>query len=269
MSKKAVVKKEDAQLPIPVADLEQFAGEGFEGADKDSYAVPFLRILQALSPQCVEGDPESYVDGAKPGLFYNTITQTLYEKELVLIPVHYGRSFIEWKPGRGGFVKDHGNDPSIRDRVVKTTEKNVSILDNGNELSDTRNHFVLIEGHEAEGPIIFSLSASGIKHSKKWMTVMNNLKLPGTMTTAPMFASRWKVSTVINKNDDGTWYQIGNNNGTKANFEGWVSKEQFEIAKQARELITSGNVEADWNSTVDKDDEAPNAVPVKDGDIPF
>lgn len=249
----AVAKKEEAALPISVEELEAFSGMGFEGADKDSYAIPFLRILQPTSPQIDEEGP-AYVQGAKAGMLLNTVTNELFGKEVSIIPVHYARDFVEWKPNRDGFVKSHGNDPSILNRIQQIDDNNNSILDNGNIIQDTRNHYVLLAERPELGPIILSLTSTGIRHSKKWMSLMTALRIPNSTKAAPMFAGVWKVSTIRNSNDDGTWYQLGDKNTTGIEFEGWVNKEQLDAAMAARELITSGEASADYDSTIEKGD---------------
>ena len=51
-------------------------GKGLEGADKDSFATPFLAVLQAQSPQVVDAT----IEGIKAGLFINSITNELFEE---------------------------------------------------------------------------------------------------------------------------------------------------------------------------------------------
>lgn len=271
---KAVTKKEEAALPISIKELEGFSGQGFEDADKDSYAIPFLRILQPTSPQVDEEGP-AYVEGAKAGMFLNTVTNKLFGKEVKIIPIHYARDFVEWQPDRGGFVKSHGNDPSILQRISHIDDKNNSVLDNGNVIQDTRNHYVLMADEPHLGPIILSLVSTGIRHSKKWMSLMGAIMIPGSNKPAPMFAGVWDIGTVRNSNDDGTWYQLGDKNMTNIEFEGWVTKDQLDIAIQARELVTSGDAQADYDSTIDKNplSEGGPAYPETGGgsgeDVPF
>ena len=270
-----VVKKEEAGLPIPAADLAALSGQGFEDADSQAFAIPFLRILQALSPQ-VDQTEAAYIDGASQGQFFNTITNELYGDSVEVIPVHYVREFIEWAPNRGGFQKAHGSDPAILDRVTRVDDKNNQYLDNGNTIQDTRNHFVLIVSELYKGPVILNLSSSGIKHSRKWMSMMNALVIPGTETKAPMFAGVWEIKTTKNKNDDGTWYMIGDKNVTCVEFKCWVNKTELNAAQEARKLIKSGTAKVDWEAV--KSEPAgkgphtdPNTVPddVRDEDIPF
>jgi len=50
-------------------DLQQ----GFENMTQEDMALPFVRILGQLSPQVTDGDAK-FIDGAKPGMIYNTVT---------------------------------------------------------------------------------------------------------------------------------------------------------------------------------------------------
>jgi len=261
-TKKDVAKKNDAELPVPLEEFEGMEGQGFEDTDKDAYAIPFLRVLQSNSPQCNE-DEDSYIKGAKPGMMFNTITGDLYGKEVEIIPVHYTRDFVEWRPNRGGFVQSHGSDPAILERVEKIDDKNNQILDNGNVIQDTRNHYILIADKLVDGPVIFSLNSTGVRHSRKWMTLLSNLVLPNSTKKAPMFAGVWRVSTVQNENDDGKWYQVGNKSMTAIEYVRWVNSRELDAARGARKLITSGTTRADYDSLRDSDNKP------KEEDIPF
>jgi hypothetical protein len=269
---KEVVKREEAGVPALAEEFAALSGQGFEDTDKDAFAIPFLRVLQGLSPQVDENDP-AYVEGAKQGMFINTITNVLFGKVIEVIPVHYMRDFVEWAPNRGGFIKAHGPDPAILSRVTKIDDHNNQILDNGNVIQDTRNHYVLIADQLNLGPIIFSLTSTGIRHSRKWMTLLNALIIPGTEKRAPMFAGVWELSTILNENDDGKWYQVGNKTTTCIKFNEWVTKEQLAAAVEARKLLMSGKAKADYESTIDNqsDSTGPPREPGDDGgdDTPF
>ena len=52
--------------------------KGFENMTQDDLALPFIRILGQLSPQVTQGDAK-YIEGAKPGMIYNTVTSELYD----------------------------------------------------------------------------------------------------------------------------------------------------------------------------------------------
>ena len=63
-------------LPNTAVNYEADACAGREGADKDSYAIPFLLVLQPLSPQVVD----KLVPGAEAGMLLNSVTNELYKE---------------------------------------------------------------------------------------------------------------------------------------------------------------------------------------------
>ena len=46
MSNTDITKKNTGSVPVSLTDMEKFSGAGFEEANSDSYAIPFLQILQ-------------------------------------------------------------------------------------------------------------------------------------------------------------------------------------------------------------------------------
>ena len=52
--------------------------KGFENMTQEDLALPFVRILGQLSPQVTDGDAK-YIDGAKPGMIYNTVTSECFD----------------------------------------------------------------------------------------------------------------------------------------------------------------------------------------------
>ena len=74
-------------------------------------ALPFIRILGQLSPQVTEGDSK-YLDGAKPGMIYNTVTNDLFDgkKGIKVIPCYFKKDYPEWSDrgeGSGAPVATH------------------------------------------------------------------------------------------------------------------------------------------------------------------
>ena len=53
------------------------AGVGFEGVTSSDLQIPFLRILQAMSPQLKKSSP-AFLEGAKMGDIFNTVTNKLW-----------------------------------------------------------------------------------------------------------------------------------------------------------------------------------------------
>ena len=211
--KKEIAEKKDAPL-VAATMYEDDADTGFEEADKDAYAIPFLTILQALSPQCDKTDG-AYIKGAETGEIFNTVSEERIDGEegVSVVPVHYKRAFIEWQPRNsgGGFVAEHSAADGLE--LLKQTTRNDNGQDelpNGNYLVDTRSHYVLVlNGDGTTTPAVMSMASTQMKKSRRWMTVMQNLKMAranGTQFTPPMFSHTYHVTTVPEKNDKGSWY---------------------------------------------------------------
>ena len=207
---KAVAKK-GSSAPAKMENLFlDHADEGFEAADKDSYAIPFITILQSMSPQCKKSDG-AYIKGAEEGEIFNTVTQDRSE-EITAIPCYYSRSFIEWgnRDEGGGFVAEHSVDEGLELLTgAHRNDKSQDQLENGNILVDTRAHFVLIVKKDGTTePAILSMSSTQTKKSKQWMSIMKGIQFAdknGKSYTPPMFAHTYTLTTVPETNGDYSW----------------------------------------------------------------
>ena len=227
------------------------SGSGFEESSQDSYAIPFLSILQSGSPQVKKSDG-SYIKGAEEGNLFNSVTQEVYVDGVDIIPCHYTQRFLEWglRESGGGFFGEHSpNDP-----IVSTTErddKGRNMLPNGHQLSDTRNHYVLISHNGQLSPAIMSLSSSQIKSSKTWMSMMQGQKeknpVSGMYETAPMFSRYYRVKTVAQSNDKGSWFGYKFELGDKIPSD---SAEYLE-AKAFNHTVKSGLAKVERNMNVE------------------
>ena len=106
MANEMTAKTQDL-LPCLATNLQQ----GFENMTQEDMALPFVRILGQLSPQVTDGDAK-YIDGAKPGMIYNTVTSELFDgkKGFKVIPCYYKKDYPEWSDrgdGPGAPVASH------------------------------------------------------------------------------------------------------------------------------------------------------------------
>lgn len=264
MSKSKEVAPEGSK-ELANVNFEEDAGAGFENADSESFALPILKILQKLSPVC-DDDSESRIPDARPGQLMNAVTLERFDASaadgdpgVYVIPVHFKRSFIEWKPRNsgGGFVAEH--DVIQGKELLRTCERdettNRDMLPNGNELHDTRCHYVLLVNQNGTvTPAMIPMTSTQIKKSKRWLSVMDNVKMTradGTLYTPATFSHRYKLQTVTEKKDQNSW-------------KGWVigSEEpledaaHYQAAKQFRELLMAGKVEENFDQMKDTAAEA-------------
>jgi hypothetical protein len=197
-----------AKQNLPSTEVIDFfadTGKGLEGADKDSYALPFLAILQGLSPQI------ETVDGAKPGLFINTITNDL-SSSVNVIPVAFQRRYLEWKPREsgGGFCGSRDVVSVETDTSISKDSKGQLINKEGNILKDTRMHYVLIVNDDGGfSPALISMSSTQVKKSKRWLSMIQNVQMKdgqGKVFNPPSFSHIYKLTSLKDQNDKGTWY---------------------------------------------------------------
>lgn len=197
------------------------AGAGLEGADKDSFAIPFLVVLQPLSPVVVD----KTVPGAEAGMLMNSVTQELYGREAFFVPCAFQRRFVRWQSRKkgGGFkgemtataaaeVQARGEVKSLDNRLYFPEADGSVNPETSDKLSDTRNHYgiLLHSKDDAFGvPLVMALASTGIKVSKNFLSRIESIKLQrqdGTRYTPPSFSHVYRIGTEQKKNDSGTWF---------------------------------------------------------------
>jgi len=241
----AVAKAKGSAVSTDLMDeIFEYAGEGAV-FDSSEMQIPFLRVLQALSPQLNKKKAE-YIDGASSGDMFNTVTNECFDGEegVVLIPCFQTTKYLEFTPREqgGGF---RGEIPA-NDPILTRTERNGAkeILPTGNELVKSDQHYCLLIGSDGIAqPIVVDMKSTQLKVSRRWKTqiAMQKMAHPktGKLITPPVFATMWKLSTTEESNDQGSWanYQIEK--------VGLVEDRELLIgAKAFRDSVAAGEVKA-------------------------
>lgn len=219
--------------------LTSFAGAGLENASVEDFAIPFIFLLQKMSPQA-DADADGYVEGAKPGMFLNTVTRQLWDgdKGLRVVPIHFEKTYVEWVPrdeGGGWVATHHSREEAERNRSKERTT----------EIVDTASHYVLVEVAPGEWePAIIPCTSTKLKASREWMSAMSRVVIqgPNGKFVAPSFSKIWTIRSVSQKKDKYTYF-----NFTAALEEGWVDQATFEVATRFREQVLSGARKADFS----------------------
>lgn len=210
---KALTKAQSKELAelYKSTGIEDRAGEGQENATQDDYAMPFLSLLQSGSPQCKKTDPRK-VEGAEEGMFFNTVEKTVYDDEngVRFIPCAYIRRFVEWKlrEDGGGFVKDYipGEEP----RIIAQDEKNRDILENGNELKDTRYVYgFVVNADGSTDAAVIGMTRTQLKPSKAWFNMRAKNVWPDGVLRAkapPDYVWSYRLTSVPQQKDDHSFW---------------------------------------------------------------
>ena len=162
---KKVVKKQKSDVAL-AGMFEEDANTSFSNMGSEDFALPFLRVLGQLSPECNNRDAK-YVDGAEPGMIFNTVTKRLYDGEegVNIIPCFYKREYVEWSDrgeGTSAPVAIH----SVESGIIKEATRGADYKDrlpNGNYLENTASYFVLLESGEAA---LISMKSTQVKVSR-------------------------------------------------------------------------------------------------------
>ena len=234
---------EKKSAPLPANIFEEDAAKGLGNIGQQDLALPFLKILGQLSPEVNKRDGK-YVEGAEPGMIYNSVSGDLYDgvKGIDVIPCFYKLEYIEWKdrgegPGAPVAIYDSSSD------IISKTSPDANYKDrlpNGNYLENTANHFVVLVSGSTPSTALISMKATQLKISKKWNTMMMSIKMKGKngLFTPPTYSHIYRLKTVQMSNDKGTWY-------------GWdVSKQDaikdkgaYEIARTFAGRLSKGDVQ--------------------------
>ena len=209
-------------------------GTGLEDTTTEDFAIPFIRVLQPMSPQ-LQRQHGSYVEGAKAGDLFNTVTGEAYdgEKGISIVPCAYNKKYIEWIPREkgAGFVNANHNI-SILSKCTRDEESRRFYTADGNEIVETAQYFVLVLAPEPQQAVLaFTSTQLGV--SRKWLTMLRMARVlngKGESVEAPMFAYTYRLTTTTQSNDKGTW------NGYSINQEGPTN---IEVAKVARDFMAA------------------------------
>lgn len=223
-------KKQLAPAPetteLATVDLSGYAhelGAGLEGTDAECFSIPFLRVLQALSPQC--GRTSAAIAGAQPGMLINTVTNRLYNAEaepVWFVPCAFQRRFLRWPEERnaglrGVYTKDEvdrmvkSGEARLLDRRLRMAEEDGHVDHESDFLADTRSHFGLaISADGAVEEVLLSLGSTQIKKSRNLLLMLDQQRVPtgNGLKTLPTYACRVKLSTVPESNDEGEWFGV-------------------------------------------------------------
>ena len=236
-----VAEKKTASLPANV--FEDDAAKGLGAIGQEDLALPFLKILGQLSPEVNKRDGK-YVEGAEPGMIYNSVSGDLYDgvKGINVIPCFYKLEYIEWKdrgegPGAPVAIYDSSSD------IMSKTKPDANYKDrlpNGNYIEKTASHFVIVEG-DSPSTALISMKSTQLKISRKWNSMMSGIKMKGKngLFTPASFSHIYRLKTTQMSNDKGTWF------GWEVSKIGPVTDQSlYGQAKSFSENISKGNVKA-------------------------
>jgi len=274
--KKAVAKRKGTDVG-QVQDYGDFSGSGLEDISSQERVIPFINVLQALSPEVEE------MDNAKAGMLLNKGSQDLIagDEGFYFLPVVRQPSvFVEWKPrdAGGGLVGRHTRSSDVVQEAAaacreRGEDPQYTLLWTGepeksNELRET--HYLygfVLEGNPEEGDweivgqAILSFGSTKIKVYKKFISSIDMLK-----GRPPLFAHPTLIRTIKEKNNKGEFYnfKLSPANGTLRDSQLQMDAEDdLELMKKAHQFAAEIH-KGEWKEGDEADQRGES-----DEDIPF
>lgn len=266
MAGKSVVPA--VEEPKALSTEEQFAqdvllqglGTGMEDVDKKDYALPFLKILQAQSPEVTRGN-EKFIDKASAGDFCDSSNGTIVPGEpgkgIDVIRLKVEKKWIEWnalKAG-GGFVaiSDTETEAQNKRRPFKDPVKGFD-KDVDSDVVETAQVYLLYRPATGGSwsPALLPLTKSKLKMYKDWNALIAQqtarkyfgAKAPSDRALRPEYVI-YRLTTAPKKFPAGTAFV------PKVGVVGMIDQATHDSVAEFMKLIAEGRVTVDVEANVD------------------
>jgi hypothetical protein len=219
----------------------------YDGMDTGAYAVPFLGILQALSPACQRGTPEA-IEGAQPGKLINIVTREIMDDATVSV-LRRSHTLCYWNPREkgGGFIREEEATPERMAwfAALPQDDKKRRIILEGTvpvQVTEHRNFWSCLFGKRGLEPAVISMSNSQLSVARSWNTNIDvhSAKVPvqmgdQTAMRPVLHSGRWHLGTVLRKKNENSWYMW------TATFVGLHSDKQ--LVHEVRERVATAKLQ--------------------------
>ncbi len=225
-------------LPDDMLEIAaQDAGLGIS-TDPADQILPRISVGQPTTPAVMKNSAD-YIADAVPGcfLFHNDLIPVRDGVVgFVCIPCDMQTAWLEFGPTRGGgFFGHYLQRPA--DAVQRPNQEGGPrrpqwVRENGNQLQQVREFIVLVE--PALKPYLLPFHGTGHTTARKWQTHMAQFLHPQTGGTLPAYSRKYRLFTKPESNSLGHWY------GIQFEDRGWVSKPEYDRARELHKVIARG-----------------------------
>lgn len=151
------------------AAAEQGMTRGSENVDMQDMVIPRIELVQALSP-CIDPAKPEYIEGAQPGMFFNSVTRELFGNSVIVCPVYFRKQWLAWRDRKagGGFGGAFDSVQEAQERI--NTEADADQW----EATETAQQIVLVYNQETgeTTEAVVSMSRTKLKVSRQWNSLI-------------------------------------------------------------------------------------------------
>lgn len=212
---------------VSAIDYGEDFGSGLDDVGRDEAGIPFLKFLQAQSPEVI--GPSGKIEGAAAGMILNTGTQELLDS-VTLVPALRQHVYVEWRPKSqgGGVLALHEPGIPMVEEAIKANARSIEegeksrkkpgkmkfgefYTPDDHDLVETFYVFgVILEDGIPATPVIVPFSSTSIAVYKKQFIGRARYCMiddgTGHKRNPPLFAHRIVIRTGQESNDSGSWF---------------------------------------------------------------
>lgn len=150
--------------------LRQSVGRGSENVEMQDMVIPRIELVQALS-KCLEEGSGEYIEGAKAGMFYNSVTRELYGHSVTVCPVFFKKQYLAWRDRKtttGGFGGAFDSAQECHERIAQEEDADSW------EAVDTAQQIVLVVNTDTweTSEAVLSCARTKMKISRQWNSLI-------------------------------------------------------------------------------------------------
>ncbi len=194
MNRRSFLKWTGAAAAIAMNPLSALAGK--------TPVIPHIQILQTFNPLITK------VAGAKAGML--AISSKKLFNSIEFVPCHTQHLYFEWR-NRGKLVGTHAWDSKVvKAAKAASTQFPRCTTPSGNDLIETFYLYgLMVQGDKVVTPCVLAFSGAKIKAYKNLMKVVHlTPSIDGQLVKVkpPLLAYRLRISTVLEQNKSGRFY---------------------------------------------------------------
>lgn len=213
-----------AGVPAP-AYMQQGGNRGSEQVGMQDVVIPRIELVQALSPCLKEGDA-AYIEGAKPGMFYNSVTRELFGAALIVCPVFFKKQYLAWRDRKlgGGFGGAFDSAGECNDAIQGREDPE------NWEAMETAQQIVLVVNMEdySTTEAVLSCSRTKMKVSRQWNSLIR-------INGHDRFSRIYELSSVDESNTQNQDYK-----NIMVRYVDWAPETVYRAAEDLYNNIASG-----------------------------
>lgn len=205
---------------------------GYEDQTSGMLTMPFLKIAQtntlAIDNRAEKSDvlEPGKIAGLRPGMYYNSQNGRVYGKKLNMIALYAKESYLHYGEGLGNFKAEYSGEEKedlVKRGVLINNDGASGWHDSeGGKCFYAITFLVFLPDHPEDGILPLVVKSKGLKYAKNWNSLMLGMtvQIGKEKRKANRYHLVWKSEIKSDKNDQGSWYNIGNADGTGISFVG-------------------------------------------------